>query len=998
MVDDGSRRPDEPGAAAYDTEPTHLATVGDPERTTVLCRADAEGDSGPGGPRSFGRFEVVGTLGRGGMGEVLRVQDPTLDRTLALKLILTGEANLRTRFLHEARAQAKVQHPHVCTVYETGEVDGRLFIAMELLPGRTLAAVAPELDPVEAAGVMQRVAEAVHAAHERGLIHRDLKPTNIIVDRRADGTWWPWVTDFGLARDLESPGVTQSGTTLGTPAYMPPEQARGRLEAVNVRSDVYALGAMLFTVLCGRPPFAAESTAEVLVQVIQDEPPTFASLGVRVPRDLESIVLRCLEKDPERRYPDAASLAEDLGRFLEGRPVTARRVGPAVRAVKWVRRHRLAAAVIASAAVALMVIGGFWWHATARDRTRERLAAEYGDRLRLIEEGVRHTLTAPLHDVRPELEAARAGLATLEERVAADGPVARGPGAAALGWGYLAIGEPEVAHRHLTSAVADGVESARLDAALGHTLAELYRRERAAVATRAEPERSRNLADAVREYRDPALILLEEVRRCETESPEFLEAVLASCDERFEDALTHAEAAARARPWLYDAHLISGDAWRELGRVHMSRGEAEGAMAAFESAESALREAAAIGRSDPTVHQALCDLGLARSELGLFGSGNDLAAVVEAALPACRAVVVADPDRVGGHLGQSALWVRLAEWNLERQQAPEAALGEVERAAGRALELDPDNGEAMSRLGSAAVLRAQHLLGEGGDPTARIAEAVAWFEAASTRDPSRLETIANLGKAHWLTAAFVQEKGGDPREALKRAGTAFERAEDAADPDDPEIAVMSNNAGAVWFRRAMWERDNGHDPGPSLDLAVASFERAAGINPDLVLAPLNMAYMHGYRAGYLAAEGGDPLPWWRAAVAAYHRCLEIQPDHPTALVRLAAVHTARAEHLIATGGDPVGDLDAAVNQLDILHRSREGHPEDTLGLARAVVDRGVWTAGRGEDSGEDLAHVRALLGEVSQHGPEAAGAAEEVAREAAPRWAGVSRVDLRGDR
>ncbi len=310
-----------------------------------------------------GGFELLEELGRGGMGVVYRARQSRLGRVVALKMIRRGQADAAelARFRVEAEAIARLSHPNIVQVFEVGEHGGLPFVALEFCPGGSLAERlrGTTLPPAEAAAVVAALARAMQAAHEHRVIHRDLKPANVLLaggDAATPlGRLTPKVSDFGLARKLDDPGQTQSGVVLGTPSYMAPEQARGGSREVGPAADVYALGAVLYECLTGRPPFRAATPLETLAQVLETEPVPPRLLNPAVPRDLETVSLKCLRKEPPKRYADAQALADDLGRYLDGRPVQARRVGRAERLLRWARR-RPAAAGLAAALVLLAVI------------------------------------------------------------------------------------------------------------------------------------------------------------------------------------------------------------------------------------------------------------------------------------------------------------------------------------------------------------------------------------------------------------------------------------------------------------------------------------------------------------------------------------------------------------------------------------------------------------------------------------------------------------------
>src|SRR5438876_844657 len=310
----------------------------------------------------FGDYELLEEIGRGGQGVVYRARQKSLNRTVALKVIGLGhwatEAHLK-RFRREAEAAASLEHPCIVPIYEVGEREGSCYFSMKFVEGGQLDEVVKRTPiPIrQAVELIAKVARTVHYAHEHGILHRDIKPGNILLDQKGG----PHLTDFGLARLVESEStVTRTLEVMGTPSYMAPEQAVGNNAAVSSATDVYGIGAVLYQLLTGHPPFAGGTTYETIKLLLDTEARQPRLWNPKIDRDVSTICLKCLEKDPKRRYSSALALAEDLERWLKHEPILARRTGPLMRGVKWVRRNPttglLAASLIALAAAAGWII------------------------------------------------------------------------------------------------------------------------------------------------------------------------------------------------------------------------------------------------------------------------------------------------------------------------------------------------------------------------------------------------------------------------------------------------------------------------------------------------------------------------------------------------------------------------------------------------------------------------------------------------------------------
>jgi WD40 repeat protein/tetratricopeptide (TPR) repeat protein/serine/threonine protein kinase len=363
QVGEGPRPQEGPSGRETERREPPPETQADSRRTRSFARQKAEPESGPEGPATkfpaVAGYEILGKLGRGGMGVVYQARQVSLKRLVALKMIRGGadaDAEDLTRFRTEAEAVAKVRHPHIVQIYEVGEYQGLPFFSLEYCEGGSLAErlKTHPMGPRQAARFVETLARAMHATHERKIIHRDLKPANVLLTAEGE----PKITDFGLAKKLdEVVGQTHTGAVMGTPSYMAPEQAAGKTKEIGPAADIYALGAILYELLTGRPPFQAKTTLETVVKVLSEDPVPPQKLKVKLPTDLETICLKCLRKEPQKRYGTAQALAEDLRRFLDDQPIVARPAGKGERLWRWCRRNPVIAGLTAMAGCLLIAVG-----------------------------------------------------------------------------------------------------------------------------------------------------------------------------------------------------------------------------------------------------------------------------------------------------------------------------------------------------------------------------------------------------------------------------------------------------------------------------------------------------------------------------------------------------------------------------------------------------------------------------------------------------------------
>jgi serine/threonine-protein kinase len=799
---------------------------------------------------------------------------------------------------------------------------------------------------------------------------------------------------------------------------MSPEQGNGDVHDLDRRTDVYSLGATLYDVIAGRPPFVSEHPWKLVVMMALEDPPPLREVKPGVPRDIETIVMKCLERDRERRYDSARALAEDLQRVLDGEPIQAKRASWGYVLWKKAQKHKLLTALLGLLVLGALGLGGAWVAAQRHAAEQARLARELGESVKETELFLRAAYGLPLHDVERERDLVRAKLEELQQRMGAAGKAGEGPGHYALGRGQLALGDPELAREHLEQALAAGYSPADLEYALGRALGELLRR--ALEDTRRitnEEERKKRLAQLDREIREPALVHLRAAVGVRIEVPEYAEGLIALYEGKNEEAIGKAKAAFAKAPWLYEPKKLEGDALYAEGSKyrHDAAFDYEKMKGYFERAAEAYRVAAEMGSSDPDVHLAECELW---EKLGWGASAQGLppGPPFEAAKAACdRAVRSSSKD--GRALVQRAL-VLLASVHVLGSNMSQDALPLVEEALGaaeegvrarprdvmahyavaqahylrvrllyefgrdasmqqaiegyqRVLSLDPSFTWAVNELGDVYLKEAKQELLGGREAAPLLESAIRQYEQAIALDPRF--SLPTGGRLEALTVRLESElaRGRDAREALEALSKAVAQFEQTQ--SSPWLVIFWK--ARLQRLRGLRELVHDRDPRDSLKAAVEVIRAAEGESPKNFWLRRELALCHLLEAERARREGLDPTPALERARDAIQRAGEpSMPMSPSLSLLWVRIELTALRGAALPGDDWERHFEAAFGYLRPL-LSQPGKDSVPSQLAAELhAERAAWLAksGRGpeEDIRDGLARVDEALSK-NPHNPEA---------------------------
>lgn len=844
---------------------------------------------------NWDKYKVEKLLGQGAYGNVYEAVDLKLNRTVALKILNQSLKERILRFRNEALNQAKVDHPNICKVYEVGSFNNINYIAMQFINGKTLDKIDKNISIKEKVKIIKKVANGLHAAHLTGLIHRDIKPTNIMVKEKAEGGFIPYITDFGIAKQLDSPAMTKDHLTTGSPNYMSPEQASGeRYKALDIRTDIYSLGVTLYELLTGKLPHSGMISIEVMFKIINKEPEPICKVNKKIPKDLGSIVMKCLEKEPNKRYESAKELAEDLDRFLNGNPVKARSSNFFYKIKKRIIKHPVFSFAASILIIAIILLSSFYIKEKVQIAKKVKLSEELGRIINNSEKLMRISHMMKLHNIQKDKEKIAVEIKKIEEKMKSIGKLGKGPGFYALGKCYLILGNQAIAKEFFEKALKIGYSNNDLYFQLGLIYGQLYVKNYDKLSStlnkrtfKIEKERLKKL------YLNKSLEMFSKVKNNEKYLNYYGKAFINYIKQDYSNAEFYCKKAIENANWYYEAYILSSNIRTYKASLYESLGKFQEANKEYDLAQIDIKKAIDIAESDINCHKAYASLWIKRftnSRLNL----EKISYYKNKAIESLDNAKLIDPENSDLYVKYAICYWHWAEYLMEAGKEFGIYAEKGIKYGKNAIKLDPYSYEAFHHLANCYMFDGLNQMYLGNNPEKTFNLALKNYDNSKNIAPSFILNYINAGVIYAYLGQYKSFHGADPIDTLEKGIKNFKKAEKI---DKNNIYIYSN-LGGIYLLLGDYNFDVGNNPLKDYALAIDAYNKALKINPGENSLYVNISGTYISIAEYQLKLKTNPLENLEKAVQNGEKSIKLFKENSFGFINLSSAYLLYAQYYL----------------------------------------------------------------------------------------------------